>query len=118
MAMSMSTLPMISNPNFLYRNDGKGKFTEIGTWSGAGLNSQGIAQAGMGVDAADIDGDGLQDIVLSTFIHDSSSLYRNLGSLQFEDISSRLSLKKITYEVLKWGCASSSITISTATWTS
>ena len=25
-----------SNPNFLYRNDGKGKFTEIGTWSGAG----------------------------------------------------------------------------------
>jgi enediyne biosynthesis protein E4 len=94
-----------SNPNFLYRNEGKGKFTEIGTWSGAGLNSQGIAQAGMGVDAADIDGDGLQDIALSTFIHDSSSLYRNLGNLQFEDISTRLGLKKITYEVLKWGCA-------------
>ncbi len=94
-----------SNPNFLYRNDGKGKFTEIGTWSGAGLNSQGIAQAGMGIDAADIDGDGLQDIALSTFIHDSSSLYRNLGNLQFEDISTRLGLKKIIYEVLKWGCA-------------
>ena len=60
-----------SNPNFLYRNDGKGKFTEIGTWSGAGLNGQGIAQAGMGVDAGDLDGDGLQDIALSTFIHDS-----------------------------------------------
>ena len=60
-----------SNPNFRYRNEGKGKlkFTEIGTWSGAGLNSQGIAQAGMGIDAADIDGDGLQDIALSTFIH-------------------------------------------------
>ena len=94
-----------SNPNFLYRNDGKGKFTEIGTWSGAGLNGQGIAQAGMGVDAGDLDGDGLEDIVLSTFIHDSSSLYRNLGSLQFEDVSTRLGLKTITYEVLKWGCA-------------
>jgi enediyne biosynthesis protein E4 len=94
-----------SNPNFLYRNDGKGKFTEIGTWSGAGLNSQGIAQAGMGVDAADLDGDGLQDIALSTFIHDSASLYRNLGQLQFEDISAPLGLKKITYNVLKWGCA-------------
>ena len=94
-----------SNPNFLYRNDGKGKFTEIGTWSGAGLNGQGIAQAGMGVDAGDLDGDGLEDIVLSTFIHDSSTLYRNLGSLQFEDISTRLGLKTITYEVLKWGCA-------------
>ena len=59
----------------------------------------------MGIDAADIDGDGLQDIALSTFIHDSSSLYRNLGNLQFEDISTRLGLKKIIYEVLKWGCA-------------
>jgi hypothetical protein len=94
-----------SNPNLLYRNDGKGKFTEIGTWSGAGLNGQGIAQAGMGLDAGDIDGDGLEDIILSTFIHDSSSLYRNLGSLQFEDISTRLKLKTITYDVLKWGCA-------------
>jgi hypothetical protein len=94
-----------SNPNFLYRNDGKGRFTDIGTWSGAGLNAQGIAQAGMGVDAGDLDGDGLEDIALSTFIHDSSSLYRNLGQLQFEDISTSLGLKKITYNVLKWGCA-------------
>jgi hypothetical protein len=94
-----------SNPNFLYRNDGKGRFDEIGTWSGAGLNNQGIAQAGMGVDAADFDGDGLQDIGLSSFIHDTFSIYRNLGNLQFEDVSAGLGLKKITYDVLKWGCA-------------
>ena len=47
-----------SNPNFLYRNNGDGTFTEIGAWSGAGLNGNGVAQAGMGVDAADFDGDG------------------------------------------------------------
>jgi hypothetical protein len=94
-----------SNPNFLYRNDGKGKFSEIGTWSGAGLNGQGIAQAGMGVDAGDLDGDGLEDIALSTFMHDSASLYRNLGQLQFVDISTPLGFKKITRDVLKWGCA-------------
>src|SRR5204862_4775411 len=39
-----------SNPNFLYRNDGKGRFSEIGTWSGAGLDAEGVAQAGMGVE--------------------------------------------------------------------
>jgi hypothetical protein len=94
-----------SNPNFLYRNEGKGKFTEIGTWSGAGLNSQGIAQAGMGVDAGDFDGDALQDVALSTFTQDSFTLYRNLGNLQFDDISTSLGLKKITYNVLKWGCS-------------
>ncbi len=48
-----------SNPNFLYRNNGDGTFTEIGAWSGAGLSGEGVAQAGMGVDAADFDGDGL-----------------------------------------------------------
>jgi hypothetical protein len=93
-----------SNPNFVYRNDGKGIFTEIGSFSGAGLNHEGLAQAGMGVDAADFDGDGLQDIGLSTFIHDSFTLYRNLGGLQFEDVSIRLGLRKMTYDVLKWGC--------------
>ena len=37
-----------SNPNFLYRNDGHGKFTEIGTWSGAGLERRGRRPGGNG----------------------------------------------------------------------
>ncbi len=68
-----------SNPNFLYRNDGDGTFTEIGAWSGAGLNGNGVAQAGMGVDAADFDGDGRPDIIVTTFAHDSATLYPQRG---------------------------------------
>ncbi len=94
-----------SNPNFLYRNDGHGKFTEMGTWSGAGLSGEGIAQASMGVDAGDFDGDGLEDILVTHFSHDYTTLYRNLGGLNFEDISVGLRLKEYTYMSLSWGCA-------------
>ena len=47
-----------SNPNFLYRNDGHGVFKEIGGWNGAGLSGDGRPQGSMGVDAADLDGNG------------------------------------------------------------
>lgn len=94
-----------SNPNFLYRNNGNGTFTEIGAWSGAGLNGNGVAQAGMGVDAADFDGDGRPDIILTTFAQDSATLFRNEGDLLFQDVSASIGLKAITYQALKWGCA-------------
>ena len=94
-----------SNPKFLYRNDGGGSFTEIGSWSGAGLSGEGVAQAGMGVDAADFDGDGLQDIFVTNFARDHATLYKNNGNLLFSDISPTMRLKTLTYETLKWGCA-------------
>ena len=94
-----------SNPKFLYRNEGNGHFTEIGSWSGAGLSASGVAQAGMGVDAADFDGDGLQEIFVTNFAQDHATLYKNMGALLFNDISVSLRLKQLTYETLKWGCA-------------
>ncbi len=94
-----------SNPNFLYRNNGDGTFSEVGAWSGAGLNGSGVAQAGMGVDAADFDGDGRPDILVTTFAKDSATIYRNEGDLLFQDVSAAIGLKSISYDVLKWGCA-------------
>ncbi len=94
-----------SNPNFLYRNNGDGTFTEVGTWSGAGVNGNGVAQAGMGVDAGDLDGDGRADILVTTFAQDSASIYHNDGDLAFQDVSVPIGLKAITYQALKWGCA-------------
>lgn len=94
-----------SNPNFLYRNEGNGTFTEIGTWSGAGLSGEGAAQAGMGVDSADVDGDGLPEILVTNFAQDSATIYRNHGELMFIDESGAQGLKTVTREALKWGCA-------------
>lgn len=94
-----------SNPNFLYENNGDGTFKEIGAWSGAGLNGNGVAQANMGVDSADFDGDGRPDIFVTTFAQDSATLFHNEGALLFQDISNTIGLKAPTYQNLKWGCA-------------
>ncbi len=94
-----------SNPNFLYRNDGNGKFTEVGSWTGAAVNAEGAAQGSMGVDAADFDGDGLQELFVTNFARDYSTLYHNSGNLFFEDISVRQQLNRFTFIQMGWGGA-------------
>src|SRR5262245_10928528 len=46
-----------STPNLLYRNDGEGRFTEVGTVSGTAFSEDGRTQASMGVAAGDVDND-------------------------------------------------------------
>ncbi len=94
-----------SNPNFLFQNLGDGTFEDIGGWCGAGYSADGAAQAGMGVDAADFDGDGRPDILVTNFARDHCTLYRNEGDLFFLDVTREWGLHRFTYENLSWGCA-------------
>jgi len=94
-----------SNPNFLYRNRGQGGFESVGLLSGVALNADGRAQAGMGVDAGDYDNDGWMDLVITTFAHDSNTLYRNLGDGLFADVTQQAGLAGPTFEAMGWGTA-------------
>lgn len=94
-----------SNPNYLYENDGTGRFREVGLWSGAALDAMGNAQAGMGLALADLDADGLVDVFVTNFWKDVSTFYRNLGGLIFEDITTGLGIDRSTYKPLSWGAA-------------
>lgn len=91
-----------SNPNYLYENRG-GRFEEVGLWSGAALDTMGNAQAGMGLAAGDVDGDGRLDLFVTNFYKDVSTFYRNLGDLLFEDVTEDLGLRSPTYAPLSWG---------------
>jgi hypothetical protein len=92
-----------SNPNYLYRNDGKGRFEEIGLWCGAGLSGPGAAQAGMGIAVGDYDGDLLPDLVVTNFAEDVTTLYRNTGRLLFRDVTNPAGLRDPTFAPLSWG---------------
>ena len=51
--------------NFLFVNRGKGKFDEIALAAEVGFSVNGTPRSGMGVDAADVDGDGKQDLFVA-----------------------------------------------------
>ena len=72
-------------PNFLYQNKGDGTFEEIGLLAGTALGVQGLPEAGMGVDAADLDGNGLPEIFVTNLDLQTNALYRNLGRMTFVD---------------------------------
>jgi enediyne biosynthesis protein E4 len=72
-------------PNFLFVNKGKGKFEEAGLLSGVAYSDSGAPRSGMGVDAADYDSDGWQDLFVANIDQELFSLYQNQKDLTFID---------------------------------
>ena len=91
-----------STASLLFRNNRDGTFTEVGLRAGVALSGEGRAQAGMGVSAADYDRDGWLDIVKTNFDDDTPSLYRNLGSGMFDDVTFPAGLG-VNTRYLGWG---------------
>jgi hypothetical protein len=72
-------------PNFLFVNKGKGKFEEEALLAGVAYSDSGAPRSGMGVDAADYDGDGWQDLFVANIDQELFSLYQNQKDLTFID---------------------------------
>ncbi|HEX7087601.1 MAG TPA: CRTAC1 family protein [Vicinamibacterales bacterium] len=91
-----------STAAILYRNNHDGTFTDIAVASGAAFNETGIAQAGMGVAAGDVDGDGRLDLVKTHFADDIPALYRALGGGLFEERATAAGLA-VQNQHVEWG---------------
>jgi enediyne biosynthesis protein E4 len=92
-----------STPNLFFRNLQNGRFAEQALQSGLAVSADGREQAGMGVDAGDVDGDGRFDIVTTNFSQDYTTLYRNEGDSLFMDVSFRSGLAATLGPNLGWG---------------
>jgi enediyne biosynthesis protein E4 len=92
-----------SVPNLFFRNTGKGTFVEEGLPAGVAVSGDGRAQAGMGVDAGDYNGDGLPDLVVTNFSHDYTTLYENGPPGIFTDRSYRAGVAATAGPFLGWG---------------
>ncbi len=101
-------------PNFLFENlgpapDGRPRFREVALRAGVALSDVGREQAGMGVAAGDVDGDGGIDLFLTNFSQEPNTLYRNAstvgsGPLYFDE-TARSGLAWPSYFDLAWGAS-------------
>ena len=91
--------------NFLFRNKGGMKFTDIAATAGVASNADGNFQASMGVAVADVDGDGRVDLAKTNFFNESTTLYQNRGEGVFVDATSAYGLIAPTRYLLGFGAA-------------
>jgi hypothetical protein len=91
-----------SSASALFKNNHDGTFTDVGVEAGVAFGPDGKTQAGMGVAAADVYGDGRFAIFKTNFAGDTSTLYRNLGDGNFEDMTFQAGFGRNT-RFLGWG---------------
>jgi len=88
---------------FLYHNMGNGTFEEVGLASGAAVDANGRTYAGMGVDFADYNNDGLPDLVITNLAGQTYALYQNVGDGNFNYVSGSSGFGRITQPHSGWG---------------
>src|SRR2546428_12877355 len=76
-------------PNFLFLNKHDGTFQDVSFVSGLAASEDGRYEAGMGIDAADVDGDGWQDVYVTHLDFELNRLYHNNGDGTFDDYTYR-----------------------------
>lgn len=92
-----------STPNFLWENQGDGKFVDVGFRRGASHDANGKEQAGMGIACGDLDGDGRPDLFVTNFSGENNALYRSTSRGGFRERSARAGLGGPSIARLGWG---------------
>src|SRR5579863_1755065 len=92
-------------PNYLYKGDGAGRFTDAGFTSGVAYNENGQAQANMGLALGDYLHTGRFSVFISHFDNEYAALYRNEGAMNFAEVSVASGVAKASRGYVGWGDA-------------
>src|SRR5260370_1360769 len=93
-----------TQPNKLYLNKKNGTFEERAVSAGIAFSEDGVARAGMGVDAADYHRSGSASLIITNFANQILSLYHNEGNGLFVDEAPRSEVGRATLVTLGFGC--------------
>jgi hypothetical protein len=93
-----------TQPNKLYINNKNGTFTERGVLSGIAYSEDGLARAGMGVDADDYDHSGYPGLLISNFSNQMVALYKNDKDGMFTNVSPQTVIGRDSLLTLGFGC--------------
>ena len=89
--------------NFLFVHRGKNEWEEIGLFSEVAFSADGQPRSGMGVDAADFNQDGFQDLFVANVDQEMFSLYHNNGDETFRDDAHEHGIARATRLLSGWG---------------
>jgi enediyne biosynthesis protein E4 len=90
--------------NFLLRNDGQGRFTEVGLVAGVAMSPSAEMVANMAVDAGDYDNDGWLDFFTTNYEQQYPLLLRNLGDGHFSNETLAAHAGRSVFHLVNWGC--------------
>jgi enediyne biosynthesis protein E4 len=94
-----------ATPNYLYRNNKDGTFTEVGLTLGVSYGESGTEQGSMGVTWGDFDLDGRLDLFISNFENEPNALYKNMGGDGFIDKVLPSKIGQPSRPYVGWGTA-------------
>jgi hypothetical protein len=89
--------------NFLFVNKRNGTFEEAAIGAGVAYSQEGRPRSGMGVDSADFDQDGWQDLFVTNVDQEMYSIYHNNHDLTFDDMAEASGLGRVTRLMSGWG---------------
>lgn len=92
-------------PNYLYHNEGGGRFRDVGYDAGVAVSEDGVEQANMGLALGDYMHTGRMSIAITHFSDEFAVLYRNDGNLSFSEISHAAGIARSTEQFVGWGDA-------------
>ena len=92
-------------PNYLYRNDGNGRFTDVAYDAGVAVNLDGSEQANMGVALGDYEHKSRFSLAITHFSEEYAALFRNDGALSFTDVSDKAGIARPSTPYVGWGDA-------------
>ena len=92
-----------ASPNLLLINQKDGTFRNMADDAEVAYDAAGVAKAGMGVDAGDVNNDGRPDFVVTNFNDQYHSLLVATQSLRYDDKTLPSGLARYTRQLVGWG---------------
>ena len=92
-----------TEPNFLYRNNGDGTFTDEAVPRGVATSEKGMARAGMGIDASDVKNDGGVALAIGNFSNEMTAFFYVCDNHEFTDLARTANLGSASLLTLTFG---------------